>query len=213
MVRLVENNDWVAITLLACIFAYALMFTFLLREIRLKDFLIQQYDESSNNFLSWAVTSLVFCTTLSVLISQYIPIVPKSVSDVQLFGMQLNKFGFTFISLLSFYMLKAAFSYIFYSGIGNARKWGIFYFTATKFYFVLSVLLICLCFLHYYFDISKREMLKIYLVFLLFFFVFKLFFYFFHNNQILPVKWYYKILYICTLQIAPLFALWRLLFY
>ena len=213
MVRIVENNDWVIITLIASLFAYVFMFVFLLRDIRLKDFLMQKYEESSNNFLAWGITSLVFCATLSVLISQYIPIVPKEISDLQLFGVELNKFGFTFLSLLIFYVLKAGLGFLFYSGVGNGRKWGIFYFTATKFYFVLSIILIILCFSHYYFDIDKMKMLQIYLFFLSFVFVFKVFFYFFHNNKILPVKWYYKILYICTLQIAPLLVLWRLLFY
>jgi len=189
------------------------MFIFLLRDIRIKEFFVQEYADSSNNFLSWAITSAVFCILISVLISQYIPLVPKWVTSIHPFGFELNKFGFTFLSILLFYLLKTSFSYIFYSSVGNSRKWKLFYFTATKFYFGLSLLLMVLIFSHYYFDNKKGEELYFYLIFLMIVFVFKILFYFFHKNQILPVRWYYKFLYICTLQIAPLFALWRLLFF
>ena len=189
------------------------MFISLLREIRLMDFFLAVYSDSSNTFPSWVITSLVFCTSLSVLISQYVPMVPPEVSDVQLFGMELNKFGYTFISVCLFYLLKTGFSYLFYAGIGNVRKWGVFTFAATRFYFAVSLILLTLCFVHYYIDIDKREALHYYLYFGAAAFVFKILFYLFHKNQILPTKWYYKILYICTLQIAPLFALWRILFF
>ena len=213
MVRISDNNDWVAITLIACLFLYAFMFMFLLREISIKDFLLQKIEESNNIFLSWLITSFVFCVSLSILISQYIPIVPKWVSDVQIWGLELNKIGFTIICVFGFYLIKSFLSYLFYSGVGNLRKWTSFYFVATKFYFVLSFILIILCLSHYYFDIDKSKALHYYLLFLAFVFVFKNFFYLFRKNQILPLKWYYKILYICTLQIAPLFAIWRLLFF
>ncbi|TQE61297.1 DUF4271 domain-containing protein, partial [Leptospira interrogans] len=36
--------------------------------------------------------------------------------------------------------------------------------------------------------------------------------YIFHNQPILPEKWYYKFLYICTLQIVPVLVLWKFLF-
>lgn len=213
MVRITENNDWVAITLIGCLFLYAFMFMFLLREISLKDFLSQKIEDANNIFLSWMLTSIAFCISLSVLISQYIPIVPNWVSDIQIWGLELNKVGFTTICILAFYLLKSFFSYLFYAGIGNARKWTSFYFVATKFYFVLSIVLIILSFSHYYFDIEKPKALNYYLIFFVFVFIFKNLFYLLRKNQILPIKWYYKILYICTLQIAPLFAIWRLLFF
>ncbi len=189
------------------------MFVSLLRSIPLKNFFVEKFADSSNTFLCWLITSLVFATVFSILLSQYIPLVPKAVEDVHVFGYQLNKFGYTLACIILFYLSKAFLSYLFYSGIGNIRKWGIFYFTVTKFYFALSVILIILCIYHYYFDIDKREALHIYLFSAGIVFIFKIIFYFFHKNQILPIKWYYKFLYICTLQIAPLFVLWRTLFF
>ena len=213
MVRIPEHNDWVIITLMLCCFAYAFMFIFLQRDSRLKDFFTQEYVDSSNNFLSWLIVSVVFCTVVSVLVSQYVPLVPKFITDIRILGFELNKFGYTFLCISLFYLLKIILTYFFYSGIGNSRKWNLFYFTATKFYLGLSILIGITAFVHYYFDIDKGKALHFYLIFAVIVPVFKLLFYFFHKNQILPTRWYYKFLYICTLQIAPMLALWRLLFF
>lgn len=213
MVRIAEHNDWVIITLLICMFTYSLMFISLLRGVRFWDFFMEKFSEASNIFLSWLIVSTVFCVVLSVLVSQYVPIVPKTITDIRFGDFELNKFGYTFLCLSIFYLFKVGLSYIFYAGIGNARKWSRFYFVNTKFYFGFSVALMILCIVHYYFEIDKREAFKIYFYSFSLIFVFKQFFSLFNVNKILPEKWYYKILYICTLQIAPFFALWKLLFF
>ena len=183
------------------------------REANLRDFLLQKYFDASNNLPSWVITSCVTALTLSVLISQYIPIIPKFVADLQLFGFQLNKFGFCLIAVVLFYVVKTSLGFLFFQSIGDGKKWSIFYFTSTKFYFILSFLLIILCVTHYYFPIDRNKMFLYYLFFFSIVFIFKIFFYLFHKNNILPEKWYYKFLYICTLQIAPLLLLWKLLFF
>ncbi|KAA0126857.1 DUF4271 domain-containing protein [Chryseobacterium sp. SN22] len=211
--RIPENNDWVIFILLGCIFLYLFMMNIVEREANLKDFLLQKYFDSSNNLPSWVITSCVIVLTLSVLISQYVPTVPKFVADLQILGYQLNKFGFSLIAVILFYLLRTSLGFLFFQSIGDGKKWTVFYFTATKFYFILSFLLIVLCVMHYYFPIDRNEMFLYYLFFFSFVFVFKVFFYLFHKNKILPAKWYYKFLYICTLQIAPLLLLWKLLFF
>ncbi|MCU7614333.1 DUF4271 domain-containing protein [Chryseobacterium sp. GMJ5] len=212
-IRIPENNDWVIFILVGCIFLYILMMNVIEREASLRDFLIQKYYDSSNNLASWVITSCVVAITLSVLISQYIPVVPKYAADLQLFGLQINKFGYSLLIIILFYILKTALGFLFYQSIGDGKKWNIFYFTSTKFYFIFSILLIILCITHYYFPIDKSKAFLYYLYFLAFIFLFKVFFYLFHRNNILPQKWYYKFLYICTLQIAPLLMLWKLLFF
>ncbi|WP_442784932.1 DUF4271 domain-containing protein [Chryseobacterium sp. MYb264] len=212
-VRIPENNDWVIFILLGCIFLFIFMMNIVERDANLRDFLLQKYFDASNNLPSWVITSCVTALTISVLLSQYIPIVPKFVSDLHLFGYKLNKFGFTFIAVVAFYLIKSGLGFLFYQSIGDGRKWSVFYFTSTKFYFVISFLLIILCVTHYYFPIDRNEMFLYYLYFAGFVFIFKIFFYLFHKNKILPEKWYYKFLYICTLQIAPLMLLWKLLFF
>ena len=211
-VRIPENNDWVVFILIGCLFLYIFMMNVIEREANLKDFLLQKYYDSSNNLPSWIITSLVTALSLSVLISQYVPIVPKYVTDFQPFGYQLNKIGYTAIIISLFYSFRTALGFLFYQAIGDGKKWSIFYFTSTKFHFILSALLIILCITHYYFPIDRNSAFIYYIYFFSFVFIFKVFFYLFHRNNILPQKWYYKFLYICTLQIAPLLMLWKLLF-
>ncbi|MCC2590551.1 DUF4271 domain-containing protein [Chryseobacterium sp. MFBS3-17] len=212
-VRIPENNDWVIILLLCCAFLYVFMMISLHRDASVKSFLQQEFAESSNLFISWVIVSLVTCLTLAALISQHIPIVPKAVSELQILGLQLNKFGFTFLTLVLFYLCKAALSYLFFQSVGFSRRWPAFTFTATRFYFVLSLFLMAACTGHYYFITHKAEMLHIYVISFALVVIFKQFYYLFHKNQILPPEWYYKFLYICTLQIMPLLALWKLLFF
>lgn len=183
------------------------------REANLQDFLLQKYYDASNNLPSWIITSCVTTLSLAVLISQYIPIVPKYIADLQIAGYQLNKFGYSLVAIIFFYLAKSILGFLFYQSVGDGKKWSIFYFTSTKFYFILSFLLIILCVIHYYFPIDRSKMFLYYIFFFSFVFIFKVFFYLFHKNNILPEKWYYKFLYICTLQIAPLMLLWKLLFF
>ncbi|MCW3160481.1 DUF4271 domain-containing protein [Chryseobacterium oryctis] len=211
-VRIPENNDWVIFILLGCVFLFVFMMNIIERDANLKDFLLQKYFDASNNLPSWVITSCVTALTISVLISQYIPFVPKYINDINILGFQLNKFGYTLAVIILFYLIKCALGFLFYQSIGDGKKWSIFYFTSTKFYFVLSFLLIILCIIHYYFNIDRSKVFIYYLLFFGFVFVFKIFFYLFHKNNVLPEKWYYKFLYICTLQIAPLLLLWKLLF-
>jgi hypothetical protein len=59
------------------------------------------------------IISVVFCLVFATFISQYIPFVPKSISHLNLFGYELNKFGFTLIVLAGFYFIKNILTYIF----------------------------------------------------------------------------------------------------
>lgn len=208
-----ENNDWVVFILLGCIVLYLFMMNVVEREASLKDFLTQKYLESANNLPSWVITSCVSTLGLSVLISQYIPTVPEFITELQVMDYHLNKFGFCFLSLCLFYLIKTIFGYLFYLSVGDGKRWPMMYFVATKFYFIFSIILIITSVAHYYFPIDKTLAFNYYLLSLVFILIFKLFFYLFHPNGILPEKWYYKFLYICTLQIAPLLMLWKLLFF
>lgn len=213
MVRIVADNDWVIYTLLGCGFIYALMFLLILRDYNLKDFLVQEYEDANNSFLVWVVVSVVYTVVFSVFVSQYIPIVPKEITAYQLNGFELNKMGYTLGVVSIFYLLKIGMSYLFYSAIGNIKKWRRFYFVSTRFYFVMSLILIVGCLVNFYYLIDKKNFLNYYFLFFAFALILKQFIYLFHNNQILPEKWYYKILYICTFQIAPVLALWKVLFF
>ena len=213
MIRIAQQNDWVVFIIVGCIFLYIFMLTSLQRDSSVREFLLQKFADSSNTFLSWLVISLVFCLLLSTFISQYIPVVPKKISSIQLLGFELNKFGFTFLSISVFYLVKTALSYLFFAGTGDLKKWPVFYFTGSKFYFCISILLIILCIGSYFYQIDALRIFPYYFGMWIFMILFKVVFYFFHTNNTLPEKWYYKFLYICTLQIMPLLVLWKVLFF
>lgn len=212
MVRIPEYHDWVIFCILGCIFVYIFSFRVLHRDANLKDFMTLKKDESSNIILSWMLTSVVICVMLSVLVSQFVSVVPSSVAQLQLFGYQLNKFGYTLICITGFYLTKSILSYFYYSSLGYNRQLINLYLTANKFYFIVSLVLFGACFAIFYFPIDEIKFLYISTFIGGFIFILKIFIYLFNNQPILPKEWYYKLLYICTLQIVPLLVLIKLLF-
>lgn len=212
MIRIVENNDWVIFTLLGGIAVYIIMFYWLLKGEKLWRFLSKNRTESSNNLPTWVIISSVYLVILSVLLSQYIPIVPRYIEDYQIFNWYLNKIGLMIIILWGYYFIKSIITLIFYKSIRQTKRWFSLAFVAQRFYFIESLVLMGVCVAHYYFPIDRVEAYVYYIIFLIAFFVMKLFFYLFHKEQPLPREWYYKILYICTLQILPLLAVWKFIF-
>ncbi len=223
MIRIVQQNDWVVFIIVGCLLLYVFMLLYLHRDSSVRVFLMQKFADSSNNFLSWLIISFVSTLLLATLISQSIPIVPKKISDLHFFGYELNKFGFTFLSLIVFYSLKSMLSYVFYAGTGSLKKWNLFQFTVSKFYFTLSLVLMMLCVYQYYYKVNDLQLINnfkphdlqlfgYYAFGFVFVFLFKIFFFVLSPNNILPEKWYYKFLYICTLQFAPVLVLWRVLY-
>ena len=102
MVRIVENHDWVIFTLLGIGFVYIIMLNWLQRGESLLDFLFQEYSGGQNNILNWSIISIVFCIVLSVLFSQYIPVIPPYIAEIEVNGFVLNKIGMMIILLLLF---------------------------------------------------------------------------------------------------------------
>lgn len=129
--------------LIVCIFIYIIMFLSLRRDSTVREFLLQKLADASNNFLSWGLIGLVFTLLLATLVSQSIPVVPKVISEIQLLGYELNKFGFVFLVLLAFFLLRSMFSYLLYAGTSSLKRWPAFYFAASKYYFILH-LWVCL---------------------------------------------------------------------
>ena len=212
LTRIVQQNDWVVFIIVGCILLYVFMLIYLHRDSTVRVFLMQKFADSSNNYLSWLIVSAVFVVLLAVFISQSIPVVPKEITDVQLFGYELNKFGFTMLSLVVFYSLKSGLSYLFFAGTGSLKRWRLFQFAASKFYFVFSLVLMFLCVYQYYFEVDGLLVFDFYFTGFVATFLFKIFFYLLSPNDILPEKWYYKLLYLCTLQLAPLMVIWTVLF-
>ena len=213
LVRIAQQNDWIVFLIIGCIFLYVFMFRSLQRDSTVREFLMQRFPDSSNIFPSWIIISFVFCLVFAAFLSQYIPVVPKSIRNLEIAGYELNKFGFTLIAILGFYFIKNILTYVFFAGTGSIKKWSLFYFTVSKFYFCISVIIIILTILSYFYPNGNLSRFPFYFGGFLILFLFKLFYYFFHKNDIMPQKWYYKFLYICTLQIVPVLVLWKVLFF
>ncbi|MEC5394020.1 DUF4271 domain-containing protein [Bergeyella sp. RCAD1439] len=213
MVRLTENNDWVVWVLLGVIVVFIVVLQYLQREAGLREFFTQNFIDSGNIFPTYLLISGCYMLLLTTLLSKYIPILPQWVEAFSVSGYSLNKFGFTFLAVLAFYLVKFFFSFVFYSSIGQDTKWGKFYFVSSKFYLALSFILMAVVFTSYYLPVDQLFFLRALIISSLAVFVFKILFFYFNKNRVLPKEWYYKILYICTLQFAPLLALGKLLFY
>lgn len=213
MPRITEHNDWVVFILFGCIAAFVFMLLYLHREASLREFLGVSLADSGNVFPTWAIVSLVNVLLLATLISQFVPAVPRVVNNFGVFGLSLNKFGYSFGTLSLYYLLKVKFSYFFYASIGQERRWHRLWFVASKFYFLLACVLMVLVFANYFYLIDGSVFFYGLSLSLPVVFISKVVFYLFNRNKVLPAEWYYKFLYICTLQIAPVLMLWRLLFF
>ncbi len=213
MIRIVEQHDWVIYCIVGIIMSYLILFKTLHRNISLAEFIMQPYENTNNNVLSWFFTTILFSLSFSVLFSQYIPVVPKFVAEnFSLLGVQFNKFGFLLTSLLLFYIVKNIIIYLFYGSIQELKKFGKYSFVAQKYYLIYSFVILALSIIHYYLSINKHKMFIFYVFVIIFAFLLKLSIYLFHNQRILPKEWYYKILYICTLQILPALLIWKFWF-
>lgn len=213
MIRIVSHHDWVIYCIIGIIFSYIILFKTLRRDISVIDFITQSFDDSNNNTFSWFITTLLFSLSFSVLFSQYIPIVPKYITEnTRFIGIELNKFGFLFLSLLFFYFLKNLVIYFFYGSIQQLRKFSAYSFVTQKYYLVYSFVILIISLLHYYVPFSTQISFHYYMIMVSVAFMLKILIYLFHNQQILPDEWYYKFLYICTLQILPALVIWKFWF-
>lgn len=213
LIRIPPQNDWVVLLIVGCIFLYIFMLRSLRRDSSVWEFLTQKIADSSNNLLSWMIIGIVFCVILSTVLSQYIPIVPARVRDLQVFGYELNKFGFTFFAVTLVFLVKSFFTYLFFAGTGALSRWEMFYFASSKFYFCFSLVLMGFAIAQFFFPVDRLQLFDVILGALSFIFLFKLAYYVLHSQRILPGQWYYKFLYICTLQIVPVLVLLKLLFF
>lgn len=213
MVRITEHNDWVVYCILGSVFLYIILLSVFQRDANVKDFLMQKMEDASNLTPTWITVSVVRCIMAAVLISQFIPVVPHAFSEIRVFGWELNKFGFTFITLMLFDILRMVFTALYYASVGSAKNLKALTLLASKYFFLESLVLLILSFVLYFYPVDLVQ----YFYGLLGLFAGSLFLknmiYLFHAQPVLPEKWYYKFLYICTLQIVPLLVLWKFLFY
>lgn len=183
------------------------------REATLRDFIVEGMADRSNILPSWLLISLVAVTLLTTVWSQYVPIVPRGLNNFSILGFSLNKFGYTFWCFVLFFVVRTVLSYLFYAFIGQLKRFSKLYFVASKFYLIITVFLAAGVFALYYLPVDRYIFLNTIFIAGIVTVIGKNVFYLLHRGGVLPEEWYYKILYICALQFAPLLALWQLLFY
>ncbi|MDY3547846.1 DUF4271 domain-containing protein [Riemerella anatipestifer] len=214
MIRIVENKDWIIYSLLGVGFLYVLMFRVLLRDISLVNFFTLKEEFANNALQSWVVTSLGFVALASLALADILPINPHLFAEYfNVFGYTPNKVGSVILALVFLFSFRTMFTYFFLASIGEVERWKSFYFLTTKFFLGYSLILMLLVLIQYYIPVEKDWFIYIYIVLFPLAFVFKNLVYLFHHKAILPDEWYYKILYICTLQILPFLVVWKFLFF
>lgn len=211
VIRIVEHNGWVFICIVAALAALAFMLVFIQRS-SLREFLLQPFVDSANNFISWMITSTVFAVMLSVMLSQFVPVVPEIISKINVFGVGFSRFGAALLAVCMFYLAKSLLTYFFYACAGSSQKLGELIFSATRIYFLSTFSVITVCFINYFYPIDRTASIYLFISVCIIISVFKTLLYIFSPQQVLPSQWYNKLLYICTLQIAPILVLWKFLF-
>ena len=78
---------------------------------------------------------------------------------------------------------------------------------------VYSVVILIMSFILYYLPIDKQKFFIVGISMVILAFFLKITIYLFHNQRMLPGEWYYKFLYICTLQILPALVMWKFWFF
>ena len=145
-------------------------------------------------------------------LSQYIPVVPRFINDhINLGGYTLNKFGFIFITYLLLYGIKCILSYLFLPALETQTVGSHILSTSINFsyyYFAILCPYIGSLFLSYR-SLSGVQLLHRHADFYL---CRQNSISTFNRNPTLPKEWYYKFLYICTLQILPHLVVWKFLF-
>ncbi|QCX53017.1 DUF4271 domain-containing protein [Elizabethkingia sp. JS20170427COW] len=213
MIRIVENHDWVIYSLTGVVLLYVLSSRILNKGISLIDFLKSTQEDTSNVFINWGLIGLTYVFVLSIFITRYIPVVPRLIAEnIQIQGYTLSRFGFAFIGLSIWALLRSFLSFLFYSSSFNRERWKYFIFTLNKYYSLVIIFISCLIIVQYFYPIDRFVFFDLGLFVLFFLFVFKNFYLLFNINPAFPKEWYYKFLYICTLQILPTLVVWKFLF-
>lgn len=212
MIRNYINNDWVTISIFLSISGLTFIFIYLNQETSLKKFIYQKTEDANNVFPIWLISSVIFYWQLTIMISGVINDVPKWILNYDFGGIAINKLNFSAITVSLLYLFRLIFTSFFYLIIGQAKRLKNLIFNISKQFYINSIILIIFNFIIYYTLINKGILLTISSYLIVILSIFKILIYFIDKNNILPKQWFLKLLYICTLQIAPFLVFWLLIF-
>jgi|GEM_PF-87950 len=214
LIRSVENNDWVILVLLGVASIYATMFRLLNKDQSLLEYMKLPVEYGGNLLMNWVVSGFIYVSVSSVLLFDYVQEIPDFVTDnISLWGYNFNEFWFIFIVNSVFYIIKCIFSYLFFVVTGNVKRWKTYVFVVNKLFYFAILPTCLLVFIYYFYPINQDYFFNILVIFFFLLLLLKNIFLIVSANKPLPREWYYKFLYICTLQILPHLILWWFLFF
>lgn len=212
IIRENTHNQWAIWVVLACLFAMVLLVIFTHQYGSFKKYLLQEYYESASHLTNWIALSIIFWLLQAVLVSPYLPMIPHDLVALHIGDYHLNKLGSVLLcSGLMQFSVSVLGAGLFLT-TGNAERWPRYFYAISRFYFVYCLLLVVGIIALYYYPVDRYVFFVLLVTGFGIIFIFKQLYLIFHRLEILPAEWYYKILYICTLQFAPLLALWNYLF-
>lgn len=214
--RILLSNDWM--TLLFLLLLVILFFVKKIAPLKFENVFARPFKvhildkeiyENISFFNIFNIIFLVFSAiVLSILLFQTPLFLGKFISIEVAFDNNFDTFFVVFLKVLIFYFLKFIVEYFMFQVLQLQDK--AFYFMVSKwnYYFTTSVYVFLLLIFEVYADLNN---LLIYLfiggIYLITFIM-----HFLTNKNLIFSNFFYFILYICTLEIAPLLILFKLIF-
>lgn len=214
--RILLSNDWM--TLLFLLLLVILFFVKKIAPLKFENVFARPFKvhildkeiyENISFFNIFNIIFLVFSAiVLSILLFQTPLFLGKFISIEVAFDNNFDTFFIVFLKVLIFYFLKFIFEYFMFQVLQLQDK--VFYFMVSKwnYYFTTSVYVFLLLIFEEYADFNNL---------LIYFFIGGIYLitfimHFLTNKNLIFSNFFYFILYICTLEIAPLLILFKLIF-
>lgn len=214
--RILLSSDWM--TLLFLLLLIILFFVKKIAPLKFEEVFARPFKmhildketyESVSFFNVFNVIFLFFSAIVfSILLFQTPFFLEKFISVEAVFDDNFDTFFYVFLKVLTFYLLKFIVEYFTFQVLQLEDK--VFYFMSSKwnYYFTISVYVFLLLIFEEYADLNNL---------LIYFFIGGIYLitfvmHFLTNKNLIFSNFFYFILYICTLEIAPLLILFKLIF-
>lgn len=207
------SNDLPIFIVLVSATLLVIVFQVFHKGMGLIDYLTGPMEETGNLYSSWILGSIAFAMCWSVILSSFIPAVPRSWQDLVSFsGFRFTSFGFVFWCVSGLMLFRSIFSFLFFHTSGHKSTWLPFVHQALQFHTVYTLFLLPSILIWFYILDSSVHFFPHIIAILGGIEVLKIVHYLIHHRHCLPHGWYHKMLYICTLEILPLFFLWKYIY-
>jgi len=204
--RVINNTDFITLLLLIG------LLILVLAKVIFQDFFGKAFQLKNENFENQYLISGFL--TLVLLINFTILIIPfvKNITSSLYFTNIYIKYIAVFILLSVFYLIKNLFFYLYHVILTNQESYTEFVqlrITNTSWLIIYSFLMILY---YFYSSFEKKYFTEIIIILYLFIKIIEWIIYIIQNKTEKQLQWYYKIVYLCTLEILPLVVIFKFLF-